>query len=369
MVIRGIELEGYRNLKKLSFELDEKINIFYGNNAQGKTNILEAIQMACTTKSHRKSRDSEIINFDSDSAHIRLYIKKKEVDYRVDMHLRRLGKKAAYVNGVSVKKLSELLGLFRIVFFSPEDLGIIKSGPAERRRFMDMELCQIDALYLSDLINYNRCLNSRRELLRRINFKNSSPKGESQLFDMLDVWDSQLEMYGKRIIDRRSLFIEELSGIARDIHRELSGGVGLEIKYLPSVVSDDFAKKLSENRDYDIKRLSNSSGPHRDDIGFRVEGVDLRKFGSQGQQRTASLVLKLSEIELVRKTSPEDPVLLLDDVLSELDGFRQNYLLKKIGDIQTLITCTGLDEFVKNRFDMDRVFYVEDGQAREMRLN
>ena len=367
MIITGLELKDYRNYDSLNINFDEKTNIFYGNNAQGKTNILEAVYLACTTKSHRRSKDREIIKFGSDEAHLRLFLKKNNVDYRIDMHLRKNKKKAVAVNGIPIKKASELLGIAKIVFFSPEDLNIIKNGPAERRRFTDMELCQLNKLYLSDLVNYNKCMEQRNRLLKDISSK--FYKG-GNIRDTLEIWDEQLINYGSKVIDHRREFILKLSSVIRDIHRELTGSDDiLELIYENDVDPQNYRSKLKDAQNQDMKYCSTSVGPHRDDIKFSLAGIDLRKFGSQGQQRTVALALKLSEIELVRNMTKDEPVLLLDDVLSELDSNRQNFLLKSIGNIQTMVTCTGLDEFIKNRFEIDRVFNICNGKASLNRIN
>lgn len=361
MIIKALELKDYRNYESLDLKFDEKTNIFYGNNAQGKTNILEAVYIACTTKSHRRSKDREIVKFGTDEAHIRLFLKKRDIDYRIDMHLRKNKKKAVAINGIPIKKASELLGIANVVFFSPEDLNIIKNGPSERRRFIDMELCQLDKIYLSDLVNYNKCLEQRNKLLKDISSK--FYKGGS-IKDTLEIWDEQLINYGKRIISHRKVFISKLDSIMKDIHSSLTGSdEKIELIYESDVDIDNYHEKFADSRNQDLKYCSTSVGPHRDDIKFVLSGIDLRKYGSQGQQRTVALALKLSEIEMVRNATNDDPVLLLDDVLSELDSNRQNFLLKSIGGIQTMVTCTGLDEFIKNRFEIDRVFNICQGKA------
>ena len=230
------------------------------------------------------------------------------------------------------------------MFFSPEDLSIIKNGPAERRHFLDSELCQLDKVYLYQLSNYNKVVLQRNKLLKELYL-------HPDYREVLDVLDMQLVQYGSALIQRRQTFAEELGEIVHRIHSQLSGGQEeMELKYEPNVTVDAFAK-------------TTATGPHRDDISFVVNGVDIRKFGSQGQQRTAALSLKLSEIELVKRLIGDTPVLLLDDVLSELDSGRQNYLLNSIENIQTLITCTGLDEFVNHRFSINRIYKVTDGSV------
>ncbi|MBR1693339.1 MAG: DNA replication/repair protein RecF [Lachnospiraceae bacterium] len=355
MIIKSIELNNFRNYDSLCLNFEDGTNILYGDNAQGKTNVLEAIYVSATTKSHKGSKDKEIIRFGEQEAHIRTYLLKENIEYRVDMHLRQSKSKGIAINGQKIKKAADLLGLLNVVFFSPEDLSIIKNGPSERRRFVDMELCQLDKFYLYNLNQYNKIVNQRNKLLK--DFYNNP-----DLMDTITIWDSQLLSYGKQIIERRRLFTQQLNEIIFDIHKNLSGGKEeLQVVYEPDSTEDNFEARLSANRDRDIRFKLTSTGPHRDDFSFIVNGIDIRKYGSQGQQRTAALSLKLSEIELVKKVTKDTPVLLLDDVLSELDSNRQNYLLSSIGAIQTIITCTGLDEFVNNRFEINKIFQVTDG--------
>lgn len=365
MIIKSLELSDFRNYESLCIHFDRGVNILFGDNAQGKTNILEAIYVSATTKSHKSSKDKDIINFEKEEAHIRTYLEKDEIETRVDMHLRKSKTKGIAIDGVKIKKAAELLGLLNVVFFSPEDLSIIKNGPAERRRFIDMELCQLDNFYLYNLNNYNKIVNQRNKLLKDLYYNPT-------LKDTLTIWDSQLLSYGSKIIERRIQFIEQINGIIKEIHSNLSGGKEtLRIEYEPNITIDAYEKELTYSQDKDIKLKQTTVGPHRDDISFMVKKageekeIDIRKYGSQGQQRTAALSLKLSEIELVRKVTKDTPVLLLDDVLSELDSNRQNYLLNSIGDIQTIITCTGLDEFVNHRFEINKVFKVTNGVVEE----
>lgn len=356
MIIKSIELTNFRNYESLSLEFDKGTNILYGNNAQGKTNVLEAIYLSSITKSHKGSKDQDIIRFGESEAHLRTYLEKDGDTYKVDMHLRKSGSKVIAVNGQKLKKAAGLLGLLNVVFFSPEDLSIIKNGPSERRRFIDMELCQLDSFYLYNLNNYNKIVNQRNKLLKDI-YTNYSLK------ETLDIWDSQLISYGSKIIERRIAFINQLNEIIYDIHKKLSGDKEeILIKYEPNVLIEEFESKLKQNQEKDIKLKMTTVGPHRDDICIDVNGIDIRKFGSQGQQRTAALSLKLSEIELVKKITKDTPVLLLDDVLSELDSNRHKYLLDSIGNIQTIITCTGLDDFVNDRFEINKVFKVSNGR-------
>ena len=355
MIIKSLELADFRNYNSLEIHFSNGTNILYGKNAQGKTNILEAIYLSSTTKSHRGTKDRDIINFEKEEAHIRTLLEKDGMENRIDMHLRKNKAKGIAINGQKIKKAAELLGLLNVVFFSPEDLSIIKNGPAERRRFVDMELCQLDSFYLYNLNHYNKIVNQRNKLLKDMYF-------QPELRDTLNIWDSQLVSFGSKIIERRELFVKQLNEIIFEIHKKLSGNKEeLLIRYEPDISIENYESSLRNSQEKDIKLKQTTVGPHRDDFSFIEKNIDIRKFGSQGQQRTAALSLKLSEIELVKKMTKDNPVLLLDDVLSELDSDRQNYLLNNIGDIQTIITCTGLDEFVNNRFEIDKVFQIENG--------
>ena len=220
-----------------------------------------------------------------------------------------------------------------------------------------MELCQLDRVYLHELSGYNRVLAQRNKLLKDLSFR-------PELLDTLDVWDVQLAEYGKKVIEGREAFTASLGEIVEKIHGKLSGGrERLLVSYEKNVSAQEFYEKIRQSREKDVRMKTTSVGPHRDDLLFAADGVDIRKYGSQGQQRTAALSLKLSEIELVKQVAEDTPVLLLDDVLSELDQNRQNYLLNSIHDIQTLITCTGLDEFVGHRFSINKVFKVVEGSV------
>ena len=357
MYIESLELKNYRNYQNLQLDFDKGTNIFYGDNAQGKTNILESVYLCGTTKSHRGSKDKEIIRFGEEESHIRMMIRKDELSYKIDMHLRKNKAKGVAINGLPIKKARELFGIVNLVFFSPEDLNIIKNGPGERRRFMDLELCQLDQIYLTDLAGYNHIVNQRNRLLKDL-YMNPS------LRETLDIWDMQMLQYGTKIIKKRKDFVRDLNQVIQDIHHNLTGGIEhLEVVYEPSTEAEDFEDVLKKNRERDIRMKMTSAGPHRDDLSFVVNGIDIRKYGSQGQQRTAALSLKLSEIYLVKEKIKDTPILLLDDVLSELDNNRQTYLLDCIHDIQTLITCTGLDDFVSNQFHLNKVFRVIKGEV------
>lgn len=359
--IKSLKLKDFRNYELLHLELDGSTNIFYGNNAQGKTNILEAAYLCGTTKSHRGTKDRDMIRFGQEESHIEAVVEKRGVPYQIDIHLKKNSPKGIAVNKMPIRKAGELFGIVHIVFFSPEDLNIIKNGPSERRRFIDLELSQLDKVYLSHLTNYNRIVNQRNHLLKEIARQDGR---KTSLEETLDIWDMQLSGYGEKIMKARKKFICQVNDIISEIHGKLTGGQEkIQVIYEPDVKGESFADALKRNRERDLRMKSTGCGPHRDDMCFVTNGIDIRKFGSQGQQRTAALSLKLSEIELVRLVVKDTPVLLLDDVLSELDKYRQNYLLDNIHDIQALITCTGVDEFVNHRFALNKIFHVNRGQV------
>jgi len=361
MYINSLELKNYRNYESLSIAFDQGTTILYGDNAQGKTNILEAIYLSGTTKSHRGTKDKDIIQFGEEESHIRLNMTKHDVKHRIDMHLRKNKSKGVAIDGQSIKKSGELFGIVHMIFFSPEDLSIVKNGPSERRRFMNLELCQLNKLYYYNYINYNKALEQRNSLLKQIAFN-------KKLKDTLDMWDMYLMEYGKCLINERQQFIDEMNTIVKKIHSHLTGNKEeISIIYEKNTSVEDYESMMLKKRDTDLKYQSTQVGPHRDDICFLINGIDVRKYGSQGQQRTAALSLKLAEIELVKKIIHDMPILLLDDVMSELDHNRKNFLLETIQDIQTIVTCTGYDDFIKSRLMINKIYKVTNGTIDEMR--
>ena len=366
MIIKSIDLLDFRNYEELHLGLTDGITILNGENAQGKTNLLEAVYLASCCRSHRGAKDREMIRFNRAEAHIKMIVRKEDRDIRIDLHLKKDKQRGIAVNGVPVRKTRDYLGLVNCVLFSPEDLQIVKNGPAERRRFIDTELCQLDRIYLDSWNRYKKVLDQRNQLLKDIGFNPS-------LMDTLDLWDEQLVKYGSDLIHRREEFIRDLAEITQPIHEHLSGGREiLRLGYEKNTDAESFLENLRKSREKDIRSKTTNVGPHRDDMSFVLttenegeENLDVRVYGSQGQQRTSALSVKLAEISLVEKRTGDEPVLLLDDVLSELDTKRQQYLLSGISNIQTIITCTGLEEFVNRPFEKSRVYDVEKGEIRE----
>ncbi len=358
MVVKELSLKNYRNYEELDIELSDRINVFYGNNAQGKTNILESLYVCSTTKSHRGAKDKELIRFGEEEAHIRTTVAKRGIDHRIDMHLKKNRAKGVAIDGNVIKKASELLDFSNIVIFSPEDLAMIKRGPSERRKFIDMQLCQLDRVYLNDLFNYGKAVDQRNALLKNMYYGSNT--------DTLDEWDEMLINYGLKIIRTRRNFISRMNKEIKTIHEKLSNGLEeIELIYEPETDDKDLRDELRRKRETDIRFKTTSVGPHRDDIRVNLSGIDARRFGSQGQQRTSALSMKLAGIEIIKKEKNDAPVLLLDDVLSELDSYRKSCLFENIKNIQTLITCTDIEDFKKSIVNINRIFKVSEGKILE----
>ena len=400
MYIEKLKLKNYRNYNEIEIDFDKNINIIYGNNAEGKTNLLESIYICCASKSHKNSKENEIIKFDESEAHIKIFIKKEnDKNIVIDIQLNKDKKKGIAINKVKINKISEFLGIFNVIMFAPEDLNIIKEGPSIRRKFLDLEICQIDKLYISSLNNYNKTLNQRNALLKDINI--TSPANKNYLIDMLDAYDEKLVEYGTEIIIKRNKNIEKLAELIKDIHYKISDDKEeLIIDYendvwascansnvwasyassnvdancassnvwasyaSPEEIKKVFIKKLKETRDQDIKNQYTGVGPHRDDISFKIDDKDIRKFGSQGQKKTAAISLKLAELKIVRENINETPVLLLDDVFSELDETRQKLLVSNLKNIQTIITCTGIKKNIFDLLNPNKIFQVKNGTIK-----
>ncbi|WP_310551768.1 DNA replication/repair protein RecF [Paenibacillus glufosinatiresistens] len=349
MFVKSIALQHYRNYEGLRLENLGDVNLILGQNAQGKTNLVEALYVLAMTKSHRTSKDRELIAFDAPdgAAHISADVTRKYGDVHLEMTLSAHGKKAK-INGLEQRRLSEFVGSLNVVMFAPEDLEIVKGTPGVRRRFLDMEIGQVQPSYLYHLQQYQKVLLQRSNLLKQLWNKDSGR-------EMLDIWDEQLAAHGVKIVRKRKEFIKKLQVWAESIHRGITnGGEALELLYVPSfgsreeedeaVLLDNFMLKLSQTREQEIRRGMTLTGPHRDDLSFFINGREASVYGSQGQQRTTALSLKLAEIELIHGEIGEYPVLLLDDVLSELDPYRQSQLIETFqSKVQTFITATGVE--------------------------
>lgn len=365
MYVKNIKLINFRNYMNLDVELNRTLNIFVGDNAQGKTNLLESIYICSNGKSYRTSKDRELINLSKEKAYIGLDVKKELFSKYIEIKFEKDAKKRIRVNKVELERVSELIGVLNAVIFSPEDLRLVKEGPSERRNFLDGEISQIKPKYKYNLARYNKILMQRNNLL-----KGRSYESRQSLFD---VWDTQLSQAGTDIIIERQKFIDKLAIISKDIHSKLTGGLEeLELKYLPSFSTNDLNKQelqirlkniLVKNIEQDIQKGSTEFGPHRDDLDIIINGVSARTFGSQGQQRTAALSLKLAEVELIKSEVGEYPVLLLDDVFSELDINRRKFLISTFKDIQTIITSTDDIDLIELNDIEKRIFFIKQGKV------
>lgn len=358
MYIKKIQMLNYRNYKSLNIDLGKNVNVFMGDNAQGKTNILEAIYYCAFAKSHRTSKDKELINWNEDKAYISVLVGKDRLDKTIDINILKDGKKAIRINKIKASKIGELFGNFNVVMFSPEDLRIIKDSPSIRRKFIDMELCQLNSKYYYNLVQYNKVLNERNIILKNKKIDKN----------IIDIYDIQLANFGNNIIKERLYYIDKLNLYGSNIHKEISSGKeNIEFKYISTVkdfenIEDNFYTLLKKNREKDIDKGITSIGPHRDDFTVFINGIDAKSFGSQGQQRSAVLTMKFSSLKIIKELTSEYPVLLLDDVLSELDFNRKRYILSTIGDIQTIITCTGIEDLTSYLDKKSKVFKVKDGE-------
>lgn len=357
MYIKEFSLVGFRNLEKTTIQLNKNINIFYGENAQGKTNLLESIYLCATGRSQRTKIENQLIKFGEKESHIQSFIVNKNKVDKIDIHLKRDSKKGVAVNGIVIKKLSQLLGNLYVVIFSPEDLNLIKEGPSERRRFLDIEICQINPLYYYNLQQYYKILKQRNCLLKTV-------QNKEELENTISIWDEQLLEYGKKIILQRTEFINSLNKIAYKKHFEISNGKeNLFIQYKPNITQETFEKRLIHYRQRDFFMKTTTVGPHKDDLQFLINENDVKVYGSQGQQKTTALSAKLAEIDLIYEKTGEFPVLLLDDVFSELDKNRQNYLLESIEDIQVILTCTGIEDIIEKYSREKSLYYIKNGKT------
>ncbi|MDR3264198.1 MAG: DNA replication/repair protein RecF [Clostridiales bacterium] len=346
MYIDALRLKDFRNYAAEDAVFFEGLNIFKGSNASGKTNLLEAVYVCGVGKSLRTNQDKEMVRWDVPEASVKLTLVKKYGKHDIEIFIDSKGKKRVLIDGIAQVRMAELLGYLNIVFFSPDELKLIKEGPSERRRFMDISLCQQSRLYLKSLSAYNKALTQRNKILK-------TAYNAETVRNMLDVFDVQLAKYGAPIIEIRKRFVANISQTAAEWHSKISGGTeSLSIAYESPIaddgltareITDVLIRKYAKDRERDTETQFTNSGPHRDDLKVIVNGVDIRKFGSQGQQRSAALSLKLAEIESFRIETGETPVLLLDDVLSELDLARQKNLLDATKGIQTILTCTHFD--------------------------
>ena len=356
MLITKLSVSNFRNVSVENVDFLPGLNILHGNNAQGKTNILEAIYFSAFGRALRGRSDSELIKWDEKESSIRIETNRSGQSYLTDVYIEKHGKKTAKhfsVDKLPIKHLKDLFGKLLIVMFGPEDLKLIKNGPTERRRFMDMEICQLSSVYYNDIKEYHRILRHRNAFLKTLQ------KDKSNV-DTLFVWDEQLVHYAKRISKTRGSFVEKINMAAGNIYKSITGGEEINLVYKPSAICCDGLKK---NRDRDIYRGTTSEGIHTDEIEFSINGVNARNFASQGQQRSAALSAKLAEITIIKEATGDDPILLLDDVLSELDSYRQEFLLNYVTAQQTILTATGANELVKKISGKHNIMQVSEGRV------
>lgn len=360
MIVRKVMLRNFRTYEQLDLDLSGGVNVLMGDNAQGKTNFLEAIGYCSTGRSHRTSIDKECIRLGSTEALIRIEYEDETIqragEEAIEIHLRKNGKKLVVLNRTPLQKINDLFGCFHTVLFSPEDLSLIKEGPARRRKYMDMEICQVDRMYLYYLQQFHMVLRQRNQLL-----KDMDPHHPNQ--DLIEVYNLQFAELAEKLIQRRELFIEKLNRIAPSIHHMISDGTEeTSYFYEKSCEADaeqimDVLEKSFEN---DLRHGTTMKGPHHDDIGILLNGLDVRTYGSQGQIRTTALSMKLAEVEMMEQETGRKPVLLLDDVMSELDEKRQRLMVESIEKHQTIITCTGVEDSIR-KMEKAKVFYVRKG--------
>lgn len=343
MKIKSLTLSNYRNYEKQTFTLADGLNVFVGKNAQGKTNALEAIYFCAIGKSMRTNKDKDLISFDKDTARISLECQKTFGKVNIDVFLTKKDKKTIKINQLPIRRIGELFGEFNAVFFSPDELKLIKDTPEDRRRFMDIDISQTNKAYFYLLTKYEKILSSRNKLLK-------DSRSEQECRQTISIWDEQLATVASKIILKRIEFLNMLTPYAQKTHAYLTDSKEqLFLEYAGIVAEDEqslkqlLTKKLADNFDKDFALGYTTIGPHRDDIKIKLNNIDVRMFGSQGQQRTCALSLKLAELEIMRLATGEVPVLLLDDVLSELDNSRKKKLLAFAKNFQTILTCTEFD--------------------------
>lgn len=366
MYFNEIRLRDFRNYEDETIKFHPNINIITGKNAQGKTNLLEGLSLMSMGKSFRTGRDYEMIGFGRDAFNVEVLFTKDGMERYIQIELGKRGK-IIKIDGVPKEKNADLLGNVYLVAFSPEDLKIVKEDPEKRRRFMDRELCQIRPLYYKNLGRYKKALIQRNNLL-----KSGKVKG-----DEIEPWDEIIAEYGTKLIEERRDFIIKLNRISKELHTKITGGTeSLSLAYESSIALKDnrddqrneFLEVLFKFRERDISRGSTGDGPHRDDIKLSVDGVDVRHYGSQGQQRTTALSLKLAELGIIKEETGENAVLLLDDVLSELDGERQEFLITNLNENQLFITTADLSRKLISKLSKYKILSIEEGKVIDIQL-
>lgn len=354
MILNKLTLKDFRSYKEKEIFFSDKVNILVGKNAQGKTNILEAIFFLCLGKSFRTPREKEVINWTAgeNSGYVKGEFSKKYRDIDIEMFFNKDKKKSIKIDGIGIKKIGELLGCVNVVFFSPDELKLVKDSPDERRRFMNVILSQTDKRYFYQVARYEKVLANRNKLLKQ-------SRDIESLKDTIDIWNRALSDIAEKIYLERKKLIEELAPLASKAHQYLSDGKeNIEVVYKSSFDGDNYADKmmkaLDKNIEKDFKLGYTTVGVHRDEIDIFLNGVEVKAYGSQGQQRTTALSLKLAELEIIKTRAGEEPILLLDDVFSELDSTRRAKLIKFTSKAQTIITTTDFPD-TKEGFNIIKI--------------
>ena len=338
MQIKKLFLQNFRNYENETFDFSEGLNVLFGKNAQGKTNCAEAVFYLCTGASLRIRHDKQLIKMGADSAYIRAEAENRYGKVTIEANIYE-NKREIRVNGSKITKNADLMGHINSVFFSPGELRLIQDGPDERRRFMNISISQTSPAYYTALLRYNKILDQRNSLLKSSDV--------SLILDTLPVWDEQLCKYAAIITKKRAEFLDKLAPYAKEYHSYLTEG-GEELTVKPDrrydgdedEIAQILMRRLANNYEKDLRLGFTTVGPHRDDLDVQINGIDAKAYASQGQMRTAALALKLSEINIFKELSGENPILVLDDVMSELDLKRRRKLLQCIADVQTILTCT-----------------------------
>ncbi len=345
MLIKSLHLKNFRNYAEEEFLFDGGVNVLTGANAQGKTNAAEAVFLLCTGYSPRATKDNQLVKKGEERAEIECLAESRYGDVHIEMSIGRADKKSVKINSTPIMRIGELLGNVNSVFFNPGELKLVKETPEDRRRFMNISLSQMSKNYLHSLNRYNRILQQRNNLLKE--------RDRGMVFETLPIWDAEMAKYAAKIIDRRNEFLKTLSPLAEEAHAALSGGreelkISAESGWQGSEaeIADGVAKALKASYEKDMRLGFTNVGPHRDDMKILLNGEDVKIYGSQGQQRTVALSVKLAETEIFKSRFNEYPVLILDDVLSELDRVRRRRLIARLNGIQTIITCTNAEKSV-----------------------
>ena len=366
MKLTNLQLQNFRNYESVQLEFTDGVHVFIGENAQGKTNLMESIYALAMTKSHRTTNDKELIGWNKEFATIKGTVEKTATKTNLELQFSKKGK-IAKVNYLVQKRLSSYLGNLNVILFAPENLTLVKGSPQNRRKFVDMELGQMSSLYLYDLVEYNRVLKQRNTYLKQLAIKKKQPD------EYLEVLSEMLSELASKIVFHRLDFMKQLEALAIPIHDQLSLGrekfsvsyqatIPLEDGLTPSQMKEIYIDQFKKNQTREADQATTLIGPHRDDLIFYLNEIPVQTYGSQGQQRSTVLSLKLAEIELMKLSTGEYPLLLLDDVLSELDDDRQTHLIKAIENkVQTFITTTSLDGIKQQFINEPVVIPIEKG--------